>query len=86
MENQASQKEQLLQANIPFIKINFHLCTTEDEVTQLIVNHVIKLIGKSIGNVEKIINSIKKYVSNLSPKLSFGEDFATLETRSKKKH
>ena len=74
----------IAEANIPFIKINFHLCTTEDEVTQLIVNHVIKLIGKSIGNVEKIINSIKKYVSNLSPKLSFGEDFATLELVPKK--
>ena len=66
-------------AKLPFIKINFHLCTTEDEVTQLIVSSVIKLIGKSIGRVEELITSIKKYVSNLSPKISFGEDIATLE-------
>jgi len=71
-------------ANMPFIKINFHLCTTEEEVAQIIVNNVIKLIGKSIGHFEKMITSIKKYVSNLSPKISFGEDIATLELVPKK--
>jgi uncharacterized protein len=62
-----------------FIKINFHLCTTEEEVSELIVNSVIKLIGATIGRFDKIINSIKKYAANLHPKLSFGNDIISLE-------
>lgn len=67
------------EADLPSMKINFHLCTTEEEVTQLIVNSVIKLIGKAIGQVEKTITAIKQYASNLHPKLSFGDDAVALE-------
>ncbi len=66
-------------AKLPFVKINFHLCATEEEVAQIIVNKVIKLIGNAVGQVDKIITAIKKNVLNLSPKLSFGDDIATLE-------
>lgn len=69
----------IARTKIPSIKINFHLCTTEEEVSQIIINNVNKLIAQSIGPIENIINSIKKYVSNLNPKISFGEDIATLE-------
>lgn len=73
----------IAQAKLPFININFHLCTTEAEVSQLIVNQVINLLGKSVGQFEKIISSIKKYVSNLNPKLSFGGELVTLELSAK---
>src|SRR5438105_3595800 len=66
-------------SDLPFIRINFHLCTSEEEVAQLIIGNTTKLIGKSLGNVEKLITSIKKFASNLNPKLSFGDDIATLE-------
>jgi hypothetical protein len=63
----------------PSVKMNFHLCTSEEEVSQLVIDSVIKLIGKSIGNIEKLISSIKKYVSNLEPLLSFGDEHASLK-------
>lgn len=69
----------ITESKFKHIKLNFHLCTTEQEVAQLIVTNVVKLIGESVGQVEKIITSIKKYVSSLSPKLSFGGDMASLE-------
>lgn len=69
----------IVQAKLPFAKINFHLCSSEDEITQLIINNVIKLIGSTVGQYEKLIVSIKKYVSNLNPKVILGEGNATLE-------
>src|SRR5689334_15360776 len=38
------------------VKINLHLCTSEEEVSQIVLDSVIKLIGKSIGNIEKLIS------------------------------
>lgn len=72
------------QANIPHIKINFHLCTTEKEVADIILNNVIKLIGLSINQVEKLIQSIKKYAANFEPLLSFGNDRAHLRLEPKR--
>lgn len=64
---------------LPSVKINFHLCTSEEEVSALILDNVIKLIGKSIGHIEKLITSIKKYLFNLEPLISFGSDEARLQ-------
>src|SRR5690349_11697918 len=50
-------------AKLPSIKVNFHLCTSEAEVSQMILDSVIKLIGKSISHIEKLMSSIKKYIS-----------------------
>jgi uncharacterized protein len=61
------------------VKINFHLCTSEEDVSQIVLDSVIKLIGKSIGNIEKLMSSIKKYISNLEPLLSFGGAYASLK-------
>ena len=69
----------IVESGLAYIKINLHLCTTEEEVAQLIVSNVVKLIGEAIGKVEKIINLIKKYVSNLNPKITFGDNIASLE-------
>ncbi len=66
-------------AKLPAIRINFHLCTTEAEVTELVINSVIKLIGEAIGRVDKLMVSIKKYLSTLEPMLSFGNKIVTLK-------
>ncbi len=70
---------------MPFTKINFHLCTSEEEIANLVLDHVIQLIGSAVGHVEKMINSIKKYLSNLEPLLSFGNDLASLKLVPKQK-
>ena len=67
------------QSELCSVKINFHLCTSEEEVSQLVLDSVIKLIGKSIGNIEKLMSSIKKYITNLEPLLSFGGEHASLK-------
>lgn len=72
------------QTGLPSSKINFHLCTSEAEIAELILDSVIKLIGTSIGSVDKLITSIKKYLSNLEPLLSFGNDIASLKLIPKK--
>ncbi len=74
----------LEKAQRPFIKLNLHLCTTEEEVAQLVVEGVIKLIGTAIGPVDKLMVSIKKYLSNLEPLLSFGNEMAQLRLVPKK--
>ena len=66
-------------SNLPSVKINFHLCTSEEEISQLVLDSVIKLIGKSIGNIEKLMSSIKKYMTHLEPLLSFGGEYASLK-------
>jgi hypothetical protein len=67
------------QAQLPSIKINFHLCTNEAEVAQIIIDAVVKLIGSAIGQIEKTILSIKTHLSNLEPLISFGNDIASLK-------
>lgn len=74
----------LEKTKLPFIKINFHLATSEEEVAQLLLDHVIKLIGSALGQVEKLMASIKKYLSNLEPLLAFGNEIASLKLIPKK--
>jgi uncharacterized protein len=66
-------------SGLPSVKINFHLCTSEEEVSQMVLGSVIKLIGNSIGHIEKMMSSIKKYIFNLEPLLSFGGEHASLK-------
>lgn len=73
-------------SGLPSVKINLHLCTSEEEIAQLVLESVIKLIGKSVGNIEKMMSSIKKYISNLEPLLSFGGEHASLKLIPKIKH
>src|SRR5690606_12649337 len=60
-------------------KMNFHLCTSEEEISQLVLNCVIQLIGKSVGQIEKMTSSIKKYISSLEPFISLGGEHASLK-------
>lgn len=66
-------------SELPSIKINLHLCTSEEEVSTLILDSVNCLMGKAIGNAEKLMSTIKKYISNLEPIISFGGEKASLK-------
>ena len=56
----------------PYEKLDFHIAINEKDVERIIINGVIDLIGKSIGSVEKLVNTIKQYTKKLKPKLSIG--------------
>lgn len=73
----------IVQAKLPHVTANFHLCTTEQEVSDLITDSVAKAIGNILGPLEKMISSIKKYVTNLSPQLSIGSDTMRLQLSPK---
>lgn len=69
----------IAQSELPSIKINFHLCTSEEEVSALVLDSVNSLIGKAISNAEKLISTLKKYLSNLEPIISLGGEKASLK-------
>lgn len=72
-------------AELPNVKINLHLCTSEEDVAQIVLEAVIKLIGSSIGKIEKVIESLKKYLSTIEPLISFGGSVASLKLVPKHK-
>jgi len=71
-------------AKLPSIKINFHLSTSEQEIADLILNGVMQLIGAAIGKIEKLTNSIKKYLSNLELVMKLGNEEVGLSLIPKK--
>ncbi len=63
----------------PFVEIDFYMASTEKAVEAYILTSVVELIGRALGQVDKLINSIKKYIKNLNPKLEIGAANMTLE-------
>lgn len=61
------------------ISLNFNTCADEQEIEDLIKQGVAQLIGRAFGRIDKIINSIKQYVTHLTPKVSIGPKYAHLE-------
>jgi len=57
----------------PFITLNFNTCSDEQDVDRLIRRGVSKLIGESIGQVDKIARLIKEYVTHLTLKINISE-------------
>ncbi len=58
--------------HLPYGKLDFHMAINEKDVERIVINGVIDLIGKSIGSVEKLVNTVKKYAKKLKPKLGIG--------------
>ncbi len=56
-------------SNVTNIQIDFSMATSDKKVEKFIVDGVTALIGKAIGPIDKILNSIKKYVSKITPKM-----------------
>ncbi len=69
----------LTASNLPTINVNFNTCSDENDVELLIRQGISQLIGRTFGSVDKLINSIKTYVTHLTPKISIGPEFAHLE-------
>ena len=66
-------------ANLPWVKLDFHLAINEKDVERIIINGIIELIGKSIGSIEKLTTLIKKYAKKLKPKLNISTKIFSLE-------
>jgi AAA+ ATPase superfamily predicted ATPase len=70
---------------LPVTQLNFNTCSDEYDIEVLLRQGVSNLIGKVVGSIEKIVNSIKSYVSNLTPKIVLGQDSLHLELNPKQK-
>ncbi len=66
-------------SKLPYVETDFYMASTEKVIEGYILNSVVDLIGKALGSVDKLINSIKKYVRNLKPKLEIGGKYLKLE-------
>lgn len=73
------------QASIASIKANFHLCTSAEEVAELIKECVIQLIADQVGKLKAVYPRIEKYLKTLQPRLSFFKDKVSLELISDRK-
>ncbi len=56
----------------PSITLNFNTCSDENDIDTLIRQGVSRLIGKSIGQLDKLTQLIKRYVTHLTPKINIG--------------
>jgi AAA+ ATPase superfamily predicted ATPase len=66
-------------SGLPYVETDFYMASNEKVVEAYILQGVVDLIGKSLGSIEKMATSIKKYVKNLKPKLNLGTDHIQLE-------
>lgn len=77
-------EESMEASNLPTEVLNFNICTDEQDIELLIRQGVSQLVGKALGPVEKILNSIKNYVTHLTPKISIGPEYAHFELATNK--
>lgn len=66
----------------PFIEMDFYMAKSEKQVETYILNGIVELIGKSLGRVDKLFASIKKYIKTLKPKIDIGTSPLKLELSS----
>lgn len=66
----------------PYVEIDFYMATNEKIIESYILNGVVELIGKALGSVDKLLASIKKYVTDLKPKIDIGTSIFKLELTS----
>ena len=66
-------------SGLPWDKVDFHLAITEKDIERFILNAVIRLVGKSVGKIDKLAATIKKVVKNLKPKFALSAEHVHLE-------
>jgi uncharacterized protein len=66
----------------PYVEADFYMATNEKIIELYILDGVVELIGKSLGSVDKLITSIKKYVKSLRPKINIMAEHFQLELQS----
>lgn len=69
----------LKSSKLPFTEVDFFMASNEKMVEAYILNGVVDLIGKALGSIEKLTNSLKKYLKHLKPKINIGNDYLKLE-------
>lgn len=69
-------------SQLPYAEVDFYMATSEKVVEDYILNGVVDLIGKSLGSLDKLLVSIKKYVKNLKPKIDISASLFKLELTS----
>ena len=52
-------------SGLPWDKVDFHLAITEKDIERFILNAVIRLVGKSVGKIDKLAATIKKVVNKI---------------------
>jgi hypothetical protein len=65
--------------SIPSVKLDFHLAMTEKDAETLLLHGVTSLIGKSVGAIDQLQNSIMQFVKKLRPKFVLGTEQMKLE-------
>jgi len=68
-----------------YTEIDFYMATSEKMVEKYILNGIVDLIGKTLGPINKLLASIKRYVKNLKPKIDIGNSNFKLELTSDEK-
>lgn len=66
----------------PYVEIDFYMATSEKIIEAYILNGVVELISKTLGSVDKLLSSIKRYVKDLKPKIDIGASVFKLELTS----
>ncbi len=72
-------EQAFLKSRLPWNKVDFHLAITEKDVERYIINAVIRLIGESVGQIDKFTATIKSFVRNLKPKFALSSEHMSLE-------
>lgn len=67
------------QTHLPYTEVDFYMARNEKIIEMYILNSVVDLIGKALGTAEKLIASVKKYVTYLKPKLDISASIFKLE-------
>ncbi len=65
--------EALALINYPTLTLNFNTCADENDIDTLFRRGISRLIGQAIGQLDKLTQLIKQYVTHLTPKLSIGD-------------
>jgi len=72
-------------SDMSFVEIDFYMATNEKIIEQYILQGIATLIGKTLGPVEQLISSIKKYVKELKPKIELNIPLFKLELTTAEK-
>lgn len=72
----------IMDMNLPAVTLNFNACADSDEVEQVIRRGVGQLINVAIGSVDKLLASLRRYLTHLNPKIIIDGKGAHLELSS----
>lgn len=68
-----------LHSGLTWDKVDFHVAITEKDVERLLINAIIRLIGHSVGQIDKFTALIKDFAKHLKPKFALSSECMQLE-------